>query len=199
MGHSGVSFRAFHPAEVEYQKVMQKCYTICLGARNTKHRTITAADCKKIEEIVSKTSKSYTLIRAQGYWQGQLEDTAVIVLALTNDERAVDRIQKCCGELLREFKQYAVMCQLSGTAVVLKEKTLKATKAVKTAEENSARTDWAKEMLGKLPDQAVVPLLKREGAISKLVKLKNDNPKAGFREARKLLRAKFPKHAAYLR
>jgi hypothetical protein len=171
---------------------MQRCYTIYLGARNTDHRTITAADYKKIEEIVSKTSKNYTLIRAQGYWQGQLEDTAVIVLALTNDERAVDRIQKCCGELLREFKQYAVMCQLSGTAVVIKEKTLKATKAVKTAEENSARNAWAKKMLKQYPNQKVAAVLKDNSALSKLENLKAKNPQAEFPEALARLKKDFP-------
>lgn len=174
---------------------MQKCYTLYLGARNTDHHTITAEDYEKIEEVVKKTSEKYTMISAKGYWEGKSEETAIIVLALDNNERANRRIERLCEALLQEFQQFAIMCQISGTAFNFKEKHLKATNPVKTAEENSALTNWAKKMLERLPEQGIVKPLKRKGALSKLVKLKKENPQADFPEAQELLKEVFEKYA----
>lgn len=177
---------------------MQKCYTIYLGARNTKHRTITAADYKNIEEIVRKTSKGYTLIRAKGYWKGQVEDSAIIVLAMPNNDHRHKLIQKCCAQLREKFGQDAVLCQLSGSALVLHKSNVEVKDGIKNMKANSVRTDWAKEMLEQLSNQKAARLLREEYAINKLVALKSENPQASFPEARKLLKKQCPHLAGYV-
>lgn len=177
---------------------MQKCYTIYLGAKNTPHHKITPADYRMIERTVAETSKGYTLIRAKGYWKGKSEDTAIIVLAMPNNDRRHSLIQKCCARLRERFGQDAVLCQMSGTAVLLDKSNVGAKDGIKNMSANSMRTDWAKEMLEQLPNKSVVPLFPRGKAIAKLVRLKSDNPQASFPEARKLLKKEFPHLAKYL-
>ena len=174
---------------------MQKCYTLYLGARNTEHHTFTAKDYEEIEEALKLTSSKYTIILGNGYWKGASEDTAIIVLALDNDDRHESRIQTVCSALQKKFGQDAVMCQLSGDAVLLKEGNVGVKNVITNMAENSARTDWAKAMLERLPEQGIVKPLKRKSAISKLVKLKKENPQADFPEAQKLLKEKFQSYA----
>lgn len=103
---------------------MKQCYTIYLGARNTPHRKITTADYKEIKENVGKISQSFTIIRGKGYWKNVEEDTAIIMLALANNAQHQSRIQNCCSKLQEKFGQDAVLCQLTGKAIVLNEGNL---------------------------------------------------------------------------
>jgi len=177
---------------------VQKCYTIYLGARNTDHRTITDEDHEKIEEVIKKTSKKYTLILGKGYWGGQSEDSAIIVLALDNDDRHEDRIQNCCALLMEEFGQDAVLCQMSGETILIEKGNARVRGNIRQAKENSERNTWAKEMLKQLPNQTVAKLLKEDSALSKLENLKTENPQADFPEALARLKKDFPHLAKYL-
>jgi hypothetical protein len=177
---------------------MQKCYTIYLGARNTPHRTITAADYKMIDKLVNEKSENYTLIRAKGYWRGKSEDSAIIVLALKNDDRHEDRIQECCAVLREEFGQDAVLCQMSGDAVLLHKGNARVKGNIRYTKANSARSAWAKQMLKQLRNQEVVKTLKKEHALSKLENLKTEKPQAEFPEALARLKKDFPHLAKHL-
>lgn len=171
---------------------MQKCYTIYLGARNTPHRTITAADYKKIDQLVNEKSENYTLIQAKGYWRGKSEDSAIIVLALKNDDRHEDRIQECCAVLREEFGQDAVLCQMSGDAVLIHKGNARVKGNIRYAKANSERHTWAKKMLKQFSNQKVAAVLKDQSALNKLVNLKTKNPQAEFPEALARLKKDFP-------
>lgn len=177
---------------------MKQCYTIYLGARNTPHRKITTADYKEIKENVGKISQSFTIIRGKGYWKNVEEDTAIIMLALANNAQHQSRIQNCCSKLQEKFGQDAVLCQLTGKAIVLNEGNLDKKNNIKNTVERSTKTDWAKAMLEKLPDQGLVRTLNSENAVGKLVKFKKANPQADYPEARKFLKKEFPHFAKYL-
>ncbi len=98
-------------------------YIITLGAR-TKFRKIAGKtgrfeeeDYRTIETIVRKERgfPGCTIIRAQGFYKGQKEDTVQIII-LTAD---YGKIVACAQQLRRTFRQQQVLLVLAGVGEII--------------------------------------------------------------------------------
>jgi hypothetical protein len=171
-------------------------YTIYLGSRNptapNTEREITRQDLRGIEETVRKSFDAYTIVRAEGFWGGQREDSVLITVSALNSvkRRSADaRIRSLCQGLIDQFKQLAVFVSGGQNGLLLTPRNVHQTGVVTTAPRQAKRTNWAKEVIDSVRKGSRASL-RRGHAVAKLASFVTRNPNAtksdGIAELRRL-------------
>jgi hypothetical protein len=103
---------------------MHTIHRIYIGARNTDHHKFLPNDENRVNGILKKYVKGWTITKSEGYWGTQSEETWIITVVQSpqNQTGYGSGLTSAVGEIASFLGQYAIMWESNGTAVIVQTK-----------------------------------------------------------------------------